>query len=330
MNTPPQVSASLPEHSLWIRVNGVGHAFGRELGCDCGRCRTVNYDLAAPPERLSEFAGWDDPPVRANTAASLLVGDADGRVAGHVLIDAGGGVVDGLSGLPIPGIENVSAVLLTHWHNDHVSGLAQLGESLRRSAKARKRAFLKTPLYCTLPAYDALRERGGLRFVLERCFRFQEIVPEAPFTIEAGPAAVRITPLPVVHGQAEGAVIYVAETLGKKVVFAWDIETPDAAFSDGRTNLDVFRSHARLLENADVHLQECNTWSAPGKGHTSLEASRPYFEIVRARRTLLVHMSGHEDGPGHPGYGWTDQEWNAAAKKQGVEAARQGMILPIL
>jgi glyoxylase-like metal-dependent hydrolase (beta-lactamase superfamily II) len=153
---------SWQEHSLWIRVNGVGHAFGRELGCDCGRCRTVNYDLAAPPERLSEFAGWADPPVRANTSASLLVGDADGRVAGHVLIDAGGGVVDGLSGLPIPGIENVSAVLLTHWHNDHVSGLTQLGESLRRSARARKQPFLKTPLYCTLPAYDALRDRGGL------------------------------------------------------------------------------------------------------------------------------------------------------------------------
>jgi hypothetical protein len=67
----------------------------------------------------------------------------------------------------------------------------------------------------------------------------------------------------------------------------------------------------------------------PGQGAHVIQASGPYFEIVRARRTLLVHMSGHEDGPGAPGYGWTDAEWSAAAKKHGVEAARQGMILPI-
>ncbi|MBW3600849.1 MAG: hypothetical protein KY475_26730, partial [Planctomycetes bacterium] len=154
-------------------------------------------------------------------------------------------------------------------------------------------------------------------------------VPEAPFAVEAGPATIRVTPLPVVHGKAEGAVIYIAEARGKKAAFAWDLETPDAAFPGGRTNLDVFQSHESVLAGADVYVQECNTWSAAGKGHTAYQASQPYFDIVRARRTLLVHMSGHEDGPGNPGYGWTDEQWSAALKKDAVEAARQGMILRV-
>ncbi|MBW3599710.1 MAG: MBL fold metallo-hydrolase, partial [Planctomycetes bacterium] len=126
----------------------------------------MSYQLAPPPERLTEFPGWADPPVRANTSASLLLGDEQGQVAGHMLIDAGGGVVDGLSGTPIPGLANVSAVLITHWHHDHISGLAQLGESLRRTARAQERPFLKIPLCCTLATFDALRERAGMRHVL--------------------------------------------------------------------------------------------------------------------------------------------------------------------
>jgi glyoxylase-like metal-dependent hydrolase (beta-lactamase superfamily II) len=315
--------------SLWVRINGNSHAFGREVGCDCGRCRTVNWRLEPPPQTLTDFKGWDDPSVRANTSASLILGDAEGAAAGHVLVDAGGGVIDGLAASGIPGLENVSAVLVTHWHLDHVVGLNQLGENLRRSAKRHGADFPKVPLYCTLAAYHALRERAGLEYVLKRGFRFHEIVPEAPFTIDAGPATVRVTALPVVHGSTEGAVIYVAEALGKKAVFAWDIESPEAAFPDGRTNLDVFREHASLLEGAGLHIQECNTWSFPGRGHSTYRSARAYFEIVRARRTLLTHLSGHEDGPGNPGYGWTDAQWQAAVEKDGMGIARQGMTVPI-
>jgi hypothetical protein len=154
-------------------------------------------------------------------------------------------------------------------------------------------------------------------------------VPEVPVTVSAGPTAVRITPLPVVHGSVHGAVIYLAEAHGRKVLFAWDIEAPDGAFPDGRTNLDVFRDHAALLRGAHVHLQECNTWAVAGKGHTTYQAARAYFDIVRANRTLLVHLSGHEDGPGNPGYGWTDDQWQSAVAQDGRMAAKQGMVLRV-
>jgi glyoxylase-like metal-dependent hydrolase (beta-lactamase superfamily II) len=317
------------ELSLWVRINGNSHAFGRELGCECDRCRTVNWRIAAPPGGLAEFAGWDDPPVRANTSASLIIGDAEGAAVGHVLVDAGGGVIDGLTASGIHGIEHVSAVLVTHWHLDHVGGLSQLGENLRRTAARRGSEFIKAPLYCTLAAYEGLRDRAGLAYILERCFRFQEIVPEAPFSIAAGPATVRITPLPVVHGSTEGAVIYVAEALGRKVLFAWDIESPEAAFPDGQTNLQIFERHTSLLKGADLHIQECNTWSFSGRGHSTYHSARAYFEIVQARRTLLTHLSGHEDGPGNPGFGWTDARWQAAVENEGVEIAKQGMVLRI-
>ncbi len=315
--------------SLWVRVNGAAHSFGRELGCTCARCRTVNHHLAPAPDRLANFSGWEDPPHRANTSASLLIGDPSGAVVGHVLVDAGGGVVDSLVCAPIPGLGDISAVLLTHRHRDHTGGLTQLGESLRRAAHASGRDFAKVPLYCTLPTHEDLHKRGGLSQVLERCFDFREVAPEKPFTVDAGPAAVRVTPLPVVHGNAQGAVVYLAEALQKKVLFAWDIDTPEAAFPEGRTNLDVFQAHASLLNRADLHLQECNTWAAPGKGHTTYHQSRRYFDIVAARRTFLIHYSGHEDGPGNPGYGWTDAQWQAAAAQEGIDAARQGMVMQI-
>ncbi len=315
--------------TLWVRMNGAGHAFGRELGCDCGRCQTVNYNIAPPPNRLAEFAGWPDPPNRANTSASLLIGNREGNVAAHILVDVGAGVPDSLAGALIPGLDHVTGVFLTHWHGDHAWGLSQLGEGLRRTAHRREQPFFKIPLYCTLPTYHALRDRIGLAYVLERCYRFQEIVPELPIELPAGQTVIRLTAISVKHGAADGAVIYVAEALKKKVVLAWDIETPDAAFPSGYTNAEVFRRHATLLQNADLHLQECNSWAIAGRGHCTYQAARAYFEVVQAKRTLLVHLSGHEDGPGNPGYGWTDAQWQAAAKPDGIEVAQQGMVLRV-
>lgn len=316
-------------YSLWVRINGIAHSFGRELGCPCNRCRAVNYHLPPPPSRLETFPGWEDPPHRAHTSASLLIGNQSGGVSGHLLIDVGGGVVDGLAGTAIPGLAEVSAVLLTHGHRDHSCGLSQLGESLRHAAQSHHREFTAIPLYCTLATYRRLYDHGGLNQVLDRCFSFREIAPESPFTVEVGPKPVRVTPLPVVHGSIDGAVIYLAEALEKKILFAWDMETPDAAFPDGRTNLDVFRDYASLLNHADLHLQECNTWAVPGWGHSTYQQAKRYFEIVAARRTLLVHYSGHEEGPGAAGYGWTDAQWQAAVEPDGVGAAWQGMLFPI-
>jgi glyoxylase-like metal-dependent hydrolase (beta-lactamase superfamily II) len=319
---------SRTDFSLWVRINGNSHAFGRELGCDCGRCTTVNWRLTPPPG-LAEFAGWDDPPVRANASASLIVADEAGNAAGHVLVDAGAGVIDGLAGSGIRGLEQISAVLVTHWHLDHVGGLNQLGECLRRYAKQREIAFTKIPLYCTLATYQGLRERAGLAYILERGFRFQEIVPETSFSVEAGPATLRVTPLRVVHGATQDAVVYAAEALGRKVLFAWDMEPPEVEFPEGGTNLDVFHQHASLLQGADLHIQECNTWAVPGRGHCTYRAAQTYFEFVGAARKLITHLSGHEDGPGNPGYGWTDAQWHAAVEKDGIALARQGMVLRI-
>lgn len=175
-----------PQASIWIRINGVGHAFSRELGCECQRCQTINFNLALPPRKLDIFQGWDDPPWRAHTSASILIGDADGEVLSHVLIDCGAGVVDSLMCSGFTGLDRLAALLITHWHPDRVLSINQLSESLRRTAQRNKRPFRKVQAYTTLPTYDWVRRtKGGLDY--EFRIRPQEIVPEDPFLVTAGP-----------------------------------------------------------------------------------------------------------------------------------------------
>lgn len=54
----------MDQPGFYIRINGIGHAFCRQLGCACGRCRTINYAMSPPPQALAPFAGWPDPPWR--------------------------------------------------------------------------------------------------------------------------------------------------------------------------------------------------------------------------------------------------------------------------
>jgi hypothetical protein len=83
----------MTEQSVLTRQNGNGPAFSRELGCLCGRCRTIQFEMKGPSGKLEEFAGWPDPPSRAGTSASILTG-INGLVKAHILIDVGPGVGD--------------------------------------------------------------------------------------------------------------------------------------------------------------------------------------------------------------------------------------------
>ena len=313
------------EPTIWIRKNGIAHAFSRELGCDCRRCRTINFALTPPPRDLDSFPGWDDPPWRAHTSASILVGEPGDDVQGHVLLDCGAGVVDSLVCSGLNRLDSLSALLITHWHPDHVLGINQLCEGLRRSVEGKGRVFEKVPVYCSLGTYNRLMERGGFRHEFGNFLLFHEVRPEVPFTVNAGAIQICFAPLPVAHGRVHGAVIFVASVGSKKVVFAWDIDVPSATVpNDTRTNQQVIDAHLRD-SRPDLLFMATNTWRATGTGHTSYEQVRKYVDSIEAREVYLTHLSGHEDdGPGH---GWTDAEWENAVRPDGIRVARQGMVI---
>ena len=70
-----------------------------------------------------------------------------------------------------------------------------------------------------------------------------------------------------------------------------------------------------------------NTWEATGTGHTSFHTALDYIETIEAKKTLLVHLSGHEDGDGNMGYGWSDRDWESQTSTYKVGIAKQGMLL---
>lgn len=324
--------------SVWIRINGIGHAFSREIGCKCPRCSTVKWDMTNPSPKsktipLTEFDGWDNPPWRAHTSASLLVSNEKGTVSEHLLVDAGAGVGDSLVCSRLKGIENVIGILLTHWHPDHTLGLNQIVESLKRTKERRRKAYNKIPLYCTLDTYDMLRKRG-----LSHGLRFHEILPRVPFVVRASQKSVpiNITPLNVTHGKKlKGAVIYVVKVKNTKTIFCWDVDVPSAG---DPSNIKIFEENKLLFKGAKLLLLEANTWKKTnikkvGKkkeeptGHTSYQAAKAYISLIQAKKTLLMHLSGHEDGKGKKGYGWTDQDWDNHVSPDGIGVARQGKLI---
>lgn len=325
---------------VFIRINGIGHAFSRELGCTCARCTVVNFAMEKPPQKLETFRGWDDPPWRAHTSGSILIPDPDhdNKVKHHILIDVGAGVVDSLMCSGLEGLDQVDALLITHWHPDHVLGLNQFCESMKRSAKSRSRTFQKIPLFCTLETYEQLRENGGQAYVLQNHLALREILPEQPFELGTNPI-VRFTPIPVAHSGIKGSVIFVAEIgLKKKVVFAWDIDVPGKELpSGGITNREIFHRNGTLFKNTQILFIAANTWTADeiengGRkktGHSSYQRAKFYIELIEAKTVFLVHMSGHEDGVGNRGYGWTDSDWESEVTKDKVLISRQGMVIEV-
>lgn len=318
---------------FFVRVNGTGHAFSRELGCRCGRCRAIDFAPTAATGRLETFAGWNDPPNRAHTSASILVPDTRTAVRSHILIDVGEGVVDSLGSSDLDGLDNLDGLLISHWHPDHLLGTNHLCESLRRATKAKGRPVGKIPLFCTRETYDYLA--GKFSYEAQAFLEFREIASGQPFKVRED-SPIDFMPIGVAHGLGGGlcknAVIFVATASAsrKRVVFGWDIDVPDAKRPlDGHTNIDVIRENRAALSGAELYFLPANTWAATGTGHTSLLAAQQYINECHANRVLLLHMSGHEDGVGNAGYGWSDVEWADNVGARGLEVARQGMLIAV-
>lgn len=163
------------------------------------------------------------------------------------------------------GLRRVDAVLLTHAHADHVSGLDDL-----RTFNLWQRAAI--PIYCSPETAGTVRHNfayifNGDDYPGKPDLRLHEV--DAPFDL-FGHA---VTPLTVPHGERTRVTAFRLGGLG----YVTDASAVPAAARAGLTGLDV------LVLNALRY--------RPHPTHLSVDEARAVIEDLRPRRAFLTHIA---------------------------------------
>lgn len=310
--------------TLRLRFNGLDHAFLSEFGCTCGRCTSAVR--------------------RANTSVSLLeLSEGNQDVKRHILFDVGMGVTDSLVTSPLPSsATRLDGMVVSHWHPDHAIEMNRLCESWLRSRQRRQEEPGKVRIWC----------RQGTANWLERLYPYEWNHLLAPVVlpgdyppgtvlgaIDVGVSDVEVTPISVSHDTADFDAVsrqrlqcsagFVLRHARSKAVLLWDIDNTNdwILHPQGDEKRTV-----ELCSKADYLIADCNTWKteeAGGRstGHTSFSTLLGYAQALEPRVTYLVHLSGHEDGPGNPGWGWDDGTWARMSQAAWKEASAPGIVL---
>jgi ribonuclease BN (tRNA processing enzyme) len=304
-------------------INGLEAPLLKLFGCDCARCQ--------------------DPKRQANTSMSLIATNGSQEPTQHVLFDVGLGVVDSL--VQIPDFKNGQArldwILLTHWHPDHTKELNRLSVSYRLNYKVHGQPMPeKIPLWC---------RTGSANFMqIEHSFEWHaHLAPhvseerEPPGTVlpvlDLGLEGVVITPISVSHYRADvnphdrsevfySCAAFVVETETTKAVLLWDIDNQNEWLWAPEGERE--ETAVSLLSNADYLFIDTAFWNTrkertthPGFGQVCQIAAS-----LQPKQTVLVHLSGHPDQPGNPGWGWTNERWREEAAKVWTEQNLPGCV----
>jgi len=108
------------------------------------------------------------------------------------------------------------------------------------------------------------------------------------------------------------------QTEKRKTALLWDLDSSNTWITDPET--EAQKKAVELLTGADHLLLDCFSWRVEehagfSTGHLSFATARKFAKVLQPRQTLLVHMGGHEEGEGNPGWGWTDETWGREAQK---------------
>jgi ribonuclease BN (tRNA processing enzyme) len=238
---------------IYIRVNGRGSAWPLELAAH----HSSDHRHAALQGRPHEYA---------NTSLSILkVDDAPSHAPVHweVLFDIGQGIVPFLvqHGNRLP-----DAVILSHPHFDHVSGLDWLVQSYRRQTSAKA----PLPVYTSKPCWETVARIFGYLVHSERLpgMLLRELRPGESQDIPEAPG-LQVTAFPVFHGDfAPGASLLLleyAEAAHRKAVLTGDLLCPLLRHSD-----------FERLRDADVlYVDAYSRFPWPRTNHWSFAAYDP-------------------------------------------------------
>lgn len=204
----------------------------------------------------------------------------------HILIDTGVSakkIIEGLNNLSIKP-EEISAILITHEHSDHISGLGVL---LRKYG---------IPVYTTNKTIEAISHYKNLGKV--DMSLFHEIEPENSFVIQD----LTIKPISTWHDAAD-PVCYTLTDGNKKVSIATDLGDFDEHIVDSLSEAD-----AMLIEaNHDIRMLEVGPYPyylkqriLSKKGHLSNERGGQLIKSLlndHIKGIYLGHLSKENNYP---------------------------------
>lgn len=228
---------------------GTGTSFGvPQVGCTCAVCRS------------------DDPRDRRTRTGALV--DVDGKT---ILVDT---PTELRLQLVAAGRSHVDAVLYTHEHADHTSGIDDLRIFSARSGTALPAFGSAETLACLRETYRYIFDDGVTAFegTSKPRLTLHALVPDTVQEV----AGIPVLPLPFEHGHG--------------TVFGYRIG-PLAYLTDVKAVPEASREKLRgvrvLVLNA--------LWWRPHPTHLSIGEAVDVAESIGARQTFLTHLS-HETG----------------------------------
>ena len=192
----------------------------------------------------------------------------------NFLIDCGASTLIGLERLGIAR-HAIDAILVTHFHGDHFGGIpyfvldAHFGRRTRPltlAGPAGIETWYVRALEAAFEHFSTIKLAFDLRIVT---------LPERAAT-DIGP--LRVTPFPVVHGNAGGPFFaYRIEVEDRLIAFSGDTEWTD-------TLVEVAR-------DADLFLLECYSYDKPIRNHLNFKTIEQNLGRLAAKKLVLTHMS---------------------------------------
>lgn len=181
-------------------------------------------------------------------------------------------------------LEKIKAILITHEHTDHISGL---GPILRK---------VPIPVYATGETIEAIYAKGNMERVDDGLFH--AIRPENEFSI----GDLRMTPIPISH-DAANPVCYTLSAVNKKIGIATDI----GCYTENMIE-HLQDCHSLLLEaNHDINLLQVGNYPYSlkmrilgDKGHLSNDASARLIQKLLhpgLQHIMLGHLSQENNFP---------------------------------
>lgn len=152
---------------------------------------------------------------------------------------------------------------------------------------------------------------------------------------------IEIQPITISHCTADLKGVYctagfvVTGPRGRRAGLLWDLDNQNGWIEHPDSNT---RDAQQLLQNLDVLFMDCNTWEAEegeerntgqkkNTGHIGFVRLQQYVTVLHPKETVLIHLSGHADGPEHLGWGWSNAEWELNARAHWGDLPGQVCVL---